>query len=317
MKFEKSGLPNHELVKKAFDLGWENQKDRYDYQTQHALRDIEYEADAHKRQLSALANAGQIPLDKVVSEQRKVDIQKEQAKQQTVDGLIMQREEDFLHNIVGPARLAASVAENPTPQLIAAALLRESVRSPVDFEKIQTSFGTEVSDVLKNYMHLEAYPTEKEKNLPTASDDVKRMCLIMSIGAMQSMVSVADKVSQQMMMEQQLQPGQDFKVMMVGGDSEARRMVKTAELVRGTDARLDEQFIQNFNRMSSKIDVGIKLEVGSDNKLIVKEVPREGFDGLFNGGGPGGPDQPPPNFNTPGMGGPSLGGGGGKGYGKI
>ena len=313
MKFEKSGLPNHDLVKKAFDLALLNQKDRYDYQTQHALRDIEYEADAHKRQLSALGNAGQLPLDKVISEQRKVDTQKEQAKQQAIDGLAMQREQDFSHNIVGPARLAAQVSENPTPQLIAAALLRESVRSPIDFEKICTNFGTEVSDVLKNYMHLEAYPTEKEKNLPASTDDVKRMSLIMAIGAMQSMISVAEKVTQQMMMEQQIQPGQEIKVMMVGGDSEARRMVRTAELVRGTDQRLDEQFVSSFNKMSGKIDVGIKVEVGADNKLVVREVPREGFDGMINGGGP---DQPPPNFNNPGNpGGPSSGGG--KGYGKI
>lgn len=316
MKFEKSGLPDNELVKKAFDLSWKNQKDRYDYQTQHALRDIEYEADAHKRQLTALGDAGQIPLDKVVGEQRKIDIQKEQARQQAVNGLALQREQDFSHNIVGPARLAATISENPTPQLVAASLLRESVRSPVDYESIRDSFGVEVSDVLKNYMHLEAYPTEKEKKLPEASEDVKRMSLIMAIGAMQSMISVADKATQQMLMQQQIQPGQEIKVVMVGGDDEARRMVRTAELVRGTDKRLDEQFVTHFNIMSAKIDIGIKIDVGADNKLIVREVPREGFDNMINGGGNGGPDQPPPNSNNSGAPrGPSSGGGGG--YGKI
>ena len=320
MKFEKSGLPDHALVKKAFELGWNNQKENASYQIEHAMRDIDYETDARKRQLSARGSAGQIPLDRVLHEQRKLDEQKEQVKKQAVEGLTAASEQYFMHNIVGPARLAVKVAENPTPQLVAAALLRESVRSPVDFETIRDDFGTEVSDILKNYMHLEAYPTEKEKKLPAASEDVKRMSLIMAIGSMQSMLNVADKVAQQMLMEQTIQPGQEIKVMMVGGDQEARRMVRTAELVRGTDKKLDEQFVAFFNKLSTKVDIGIKVEVGADNKLIVKEVPREGFDNMINGGGPGGPfmggspNVPPPDQG----GGPSQrGGGGGKGYGKI
>lgn len=314
MKFEKSGLPDHEMVKKAFDMSWENQKDRFDYQTQHAIKDIDAEIEAHKRQLTALGNAGQMPIDQVLGNKRKLDVQKEQAKQQIVNGLSLQREQDFLHNMVEPARLAASASENPTPQLVAAVLLRESVRSPIDFERIHDGFGPEVSGMLKNFMHLEAYPTEREKKLPDASDDVKRMSLLMAIGAMQSMIGVAERATRQMIENEGVMPGQDIRVVMVGGDTEARRMIRTAELTRGTDTKLDAQFVQSFNRMSAKIDIGLKLEVGADNKLIVREVPRADTDGPF-GGGPG----MPPNFfgndggGTPGA--PKTGGG--KGYGKI
>ncbi|MBI3440329.1 MAG: hypothetical protein HY052_00720 [Proteobacteria bacterium] len=256
MKFAESGLPNNKLVEDAFNYSHANVMSYRDEVMKDFTQQINQSHAAQLRQLDADKVAGTLSPDDYKKEKEALD--KMRDEQMKMGPRIVDRELDnnFNQRRLGPAQELVNNGEKASPELLAAVILNECVRSPLDYLKLAKKFGDKVADVIAQMQHIDVYPGERDANLAAANSDVKRAYmaqLITNLGDIMSQVKLMAKVS----------PGQ--KVMFADGQEEA--LFGNAKSVWGNDKKLDQRFVAVFNSAAEATTSPFRMEVDEKNNL--------------------------------------------------
>lgn len=257
MKFEDTKLPNVEVVKKAFNHAQENVQAL----VPEIKAQLESELEKAKEtliQLERLKESGQIDeqmytIYKAQNEQIKNRLEKDmpQVVAQQIDATLRQKVLPFALEL-------HAHSENTSPEVLAAALLLESAPDPVDFEEIVEKFGKEVSDPLKNVLHIDAHRSAaaQEANLAKASEDERRIFK----------AELAIDLLQLPLQARQLPPGMALKV-------NEESLFKPIKQLWGGDKKQDARLTDIFNKVTAVLKSPYKIEVNDNTPVLVKSLP--------------------------------------------
>ncbi len=276
MDFKNSGLPNNKLIEDAFNYSRAN------------AQNGQGEAFKSFQQQMEIFHGQQILMLDMEKEDGTMSDAEYKANKKALEDMLQQQlkagpaiiarelENMFDTRRVGPAKIAAQHSDSPSPELVAAVLLIECVRSPVDYKNIAAKFGDTVATMIAEVVHIDAYPSERDSNLSKAAPDTKRAYETLLITSL-------DQITAQIARSAKENPGQ--KIMFPPGQEE--QLYGDVKNIWGTDKKLDSRFMQAFNKASDAAASPYKLEV--DNKGALELVK-----GQISGKKPGGPKPPKP-----------------------
>jgi len=256
MDFATSGLPKNKLIEEAFN-----------YSRANAQSNSKEAFKSFQQQMEIFHNQQVMMLDMEKEDGSMSDAEYKANKKALEDMLnqqlkagpaIIARELENMFDTrrVGPAKIAAQHSDNASPDLIAAVLLIDCVRSPVDYKNIAAKFGDNVAGLIAEVVHIDAYPSERDGNLSKATPDTKRAyesLLITSLEQISSQIAKAAKEN----------PGQ--KIMFPPGQEE--QLYGDVKNIWGNDKKLDSRFMQAFNKASDAASSPYKLEVDNTGAL--------------------------------------------------
>lgn len=289
MKFLQSGLPSNNMLEEAFNYSFKNVMNTLDESMKSFTQQIGMLHDQHMLMLNADKKAGMSDDEYKMNKSALEKMRDEQLKMGP-PMITEELEKSFVARRLGPVKEAMTHSDNASPEVLAALLLTECVRSPVDFRNIEKTFGSAVASIIADVVHIDAYPSERDANINKASSEVKSVYQVL-------MITSLDQMTQQI--EQAIAANPMQKIMFPPGQEE--QIYTGAKLLRGNDKKLDARFIEVFNRASDAASSPYKLEVGTDGELeLIKGAvtPRKGKT----------PIVPPPKGPGNGNGGGGLGG---------
>lgn len=263
MKFYESGLPDSKLVEEAFDYSavntMSNQKD--------ALKNFSQQVvmmhSQNMMMLDAEKRMGSMSEDEY--DKQKKMLEKMRDDQMNAGPMLISEElgKMFVAKRVAPAKEIADHCTNAAPELIAAVLLIDCVRSPIDYQNIEKKFGSAVAGLIAEVVHIDAYPSERDTNLAKAGADTKRAYMSLLITSLDQIVEQIKRSSAMNPMHQAMfPPGQE------------EQLYSNAKLMWGNDAKLDARFVESFNKASEAASSVFKLEVDASGELeLVKGAP--------------------------------------------
>ncbi len=253
MLFKNTGLPNNKNIEKAYlyVLKWHSK--RFNEALEMDKTSIDNQM---KHQLEVVTQSGELDseqLERLKAEQIKIaDSLKKNIEKQ----LIEKRDKTFVAHVIEPALILAN-SNASEENAINAVLLLVTIRSPKDYDKIRKEFNSEVSDIIADILDVNSYPSEQTAKIPFLSDSSKRAKLSMLIGDLKSFIDIG----------KQLPQGQEL-ILTTGHDG-ARKTAEFAAAVRGVDSKLDDLFVEVFNKVANYVDTGFKIKVDKKtNKLI-------------------------------------------------
>lgn len=283
MLFKDSGLPNNKLVEDAFNHSRTNAQGNQKEALKSFKQQIEMIHSQNLMMLDMEKDAGGMKDDEY--KQNKIALERMRDDQLKMGPQLIARELDnmFEKRRVGPAKIAATHADATSSELVAAIMLIDCVRSPVDFQNINAKFGAKVSGLIAEVVHIDAYPSERDTNLAKASDDAKRAYQALVIMSLDQIVDQIKRAAK----ENPLQ-----KIMFPPGQEE--QIYGDVKNLWGTDKKLDAKFLDAFNKASDAASSPYKLEVGTDGSLeLVKGSVKAGPGVKPPKKGPGGPGPGP------------------------
>lgn len=281
MDFSNSKLPHSPLLEKAFKYSFDNIMSQL---PEHQKMVEEQIHGMHQQQLMFLEAERQNGMPEEQYKEQKEAIDKMLADQLKIvpamikDGLI----NNFENRRVRAALEIAHHCEKPVAELMAAVMLLDCVRSPLDYLAIEKNFGATVAGVIAELVHIDAYPSERNINLGAAADDTKRAYLaLMTTGLDMMVAQIRETIQMNPMMQPSFPPGQE------------QQFYFSANLVWGNDKKQDARFVDVFNQAASSLSSEFRMDIAADGSLeLVKGtggfgVPRIGFDPKKPPSGPG------------------------------
>jgi hypothetical protein len=266
MNFTDSGLPNNKLVEEAFNFSRANAQGNQKEALKSFQQQIEIIHSQNMMMLDMDRESGDMKDDEY--NRNKLSLERMRDDQLKMGPQLIARELDsmFEKRRVGPAKIAAQNADNATPELVAAIMLIDCVRSPVDYRNVTAKFGETVAGLIAEVVHIDAYPSEREVNLSKASADAKR--------AYQSLlITSLDQIVEQIARAAKEAPGQ--KIMFPPGQEE--QIYNDIKNLWGNDKKLDARFLDAFNKASDSAASPYKLEVDAGGALdLVKGSVKSG-----------------------------------------
>lgn len=182
-------------------------------------------------------------------EQKKTELKKQRAaelKEIATDN-IPDELQLKLHNIVGAATEIQEHSGKATPALIAAALLAECARDPVDCKKIEEKFGPAIGSMIAEILHIEAYPATRAENAAAADPDTKRLYMAEIINSFHQMYEMPPE--------------------------EAEAAFTEAKSVWGNDKKLDKRLISIFNKTANDLVSSYRMEISAKGRLELVHSP--------------------------------------------
>ena len=245
MRFQDSGLVNDKLVERAFNyaqaytqsLGKEllmNYKNAVtqNYEIEFRLLDLDLK--------DKIITPEQYEKEKAVLERERArDLQA--ATPETIRNAL---ERMFRNNALGIALEVQNHSDKATPAQIAAALLAQSARSPIDCKKIGKEFGEAIENMVANIVDVGVYPVERDEKTAAANDDTKRLLMAGLTNRFRKAagnLEPANKVS--------LQPGK------------AEEAFQEIKPLWGVDKKLDSRLVSVFNQVATTQKSSYTLEV--------------------------------------------------------
>lgn len=286
MEFKDSGLPQTKLVEDAFNFSkanaLSNEKD--------AMNDFKQQIDMifTQREMMLTMQKEDMGMPEADYEREKKKLEKGREEQMRMGPQLIRQELNnmFVNRRVGLAKEINNNTDKPTEELVAAVMLIDCVRSPLDYKNIAEKFGDGVADLIAEVVHIDAYPSEREDNLNKAAPDTKRAYLAMLVASL-------DGISKQVEKMAKTNPGQ--KIMFPPGQEET--LFRDAQPVWGNDKKLDSRFVDAFNKASASAGSVFRLEVDAKGELeLVKDsAPPPSANGMkLLGPGAKGPKPPKP-----------------------
>jgi hypothetical protein len=265
MRFEDTGLPDDKMVRDAYKqaraqalssalrqealLGYEELVDQY-YQEDMAGLLADY-LDGHITK--AEFNLEKRAIQEIREENRDIIIPKD---------LPAVLEQKFRDASLAPALEIHRHSENATPELISAALLAASVRSPVDCAAVAGKFGPVVAGIIAEKLHIDSYVTRRGKNLAAASADTKRLFMAGLSNQFRLNAAAARK------------KGDGQKLFLP--EHEAMEAFAEAQLLWGADKKLGKRLVSTFNSAARALESPFILEGGPRSDLtLVKTLPKK------------------------------------------
>jgi len=192
--------------------------------------------------------------------------------------------EMFTTKRAGPARELHQNSDGASPEVLAAVMLVDCVRSPIDYENIEKKFGGTVAGLVAEVAHIDAYPTERSENLKKAGADTKRAFIVRALTDMDVATKAIEKASKNPFARVMLPPGQE------------QELFADAQAVWGADKKLDARFLQLFNKFAEAANSTFRAEVDAKGELeLVKGAAPAKPPKLLPG--PKGPKPPKPPGN--------------------
>lgn len=255
MDFEKSGLPRHSLVEEAFDYSHANMMAN----EKEALRDFAQQIDMihaqHMMNLDMERKDSGMSEDAYLQQKKALEDMRDQQMKMGPHMVHEQLSLIFSARRVRPALEIAERAESPAPEVMAALLLLDAIRSPIDYRNIEGKFGTGVAGLIANLVHIDAYPTERPVTLGQADANVKSAYLALMISGLEQIIDQAAQAPGQHIF---FPPGQESQI----HDSFA--------LMWGNDAKLDAHAVELFNKVAEMTSSEYRMEASGKDLLLVK-----------------------------------------------
>jgi hypothetical protein len=256
MLFKDSGLPNEKLIEDAFNYSRANAQGGLKEQMAGLKQQVDMIYQQNLMMLDMERDAGNMKEDEYKMNKQALDkMRKDQmamAPQLIAQGL----EKLFEKRRVGPAKEIVENADKSSPELVAAVLLIDCVRSPLDYKNIAAKFGESVAGLIAEVVHIDAYPSERDDNIAKAAADTKRAYEALLISSLNQIVEQVQEMSKQ-------KPAQ--KIMFPPGQEE--QLYSDVKNVWGNDPKLDKRFMDAFNTAARAASSKFQLEVDKDGKL--------------------------------------------------
>lgn len=286
MDFEKSGLPKHDLLEKAFKYSWKDLAREIDLKMHYSRKNIEQFYASERKNVEMGIRLGKISKEQgqdILSRSRQAQSAEERSLQQLLPKRI---EHLFLRNRLKPA-LELVKTGDAAPELLAAIFLRDTVRSPKDFQEVSETFGSEVADVVAELRHSDIYLTQRENLLKEASHGVKRIQMVTIVGGLQDVLDIRSE---------------NKSIFVPEGQPEA--LFNLAKALRGTDEKLDQRFLEVFNAVGKENRFPFEIDLAEDGTMTLRKGPEK----QNNLPQHIAPKTPPKGPNGPGGGGGGIGG---------
>jgi len=282
MKFSESGLPSHRLVESAFEYSQKNILSRVNDEVRIFTQQVNMSFTQNLMMLDLEKQAGGMSDEEYKREKEQMDRLREQ--QIKIGPQLIEKElrNIFVTRRVGPAKELVTHADAPGPELLAAVMLVDCVRSPLDYKNVAEKFGPGVADLVAEIVHIDAYPSERVQNLGRAGVDTKRAYTALMISSMEQVLAQVERAAK-------AKPAQ--KIVFPPGQEE--QIFSDARLIWGADPKLEKRFLDAFNKASTAVSSPYRLEVDAAGAL-------EFVKGATAGPGPKiDPKKPKPNDPKP------------------
>ncbi len=265
MDFKSSGLPQVKLVEDAFNYSRANAQGN----SKEALKSFKQQIEIiHTQQMMMLdMDKEQTGMSDNEYKKQKKDLETLRDEQMKMGPALITRELEsmFDQRRVGPAKTVAQHADAASPEVLAAILLIDCVRSPLDYKNIAATFGDKVANLIAEVVHIDAYPSERDTNLAKAAPDTKRAYESLLISSLEGIVKQIQASAKE-------NPGQ--KIMFPPGQEE--QIYGDVKNIWGTDAKLDKKFMDAFNKAAGAAASPYTLETANDGTLeLVKGTAKQ------------------------------------------
>ncbi len=256
MNFDQSGLPPIQLVQDAFTHSFNYVKSAYDETFSAFEQQI---SRVHKSNLKMLEDAKK--RSKITEDEYKRELAdlEEMFKQQMKFGPTFVQNQltmNFTFNHLLPARELFKNSKNAAPEVIAALLLMECVRSPNDFKEIEKTYGPVVGGLVADLIHIEKYSSKREALFAQSSDNIKTAFSAQMIA---SLLGAA----------QQAQTSMKRGMIPSFPEGEEQNLLADIKRVWGVDRALDDRTLVVFNKTAEMLSSQLRLKRDEDGGVIL------------------------------------------------
>jgi len=248
MIFQNSGLLNDELVERAFDYA-QAYTQSLTTEMQMDYRQAISESYSLEFDLLALDLKNEL-LSPEEYEEEKAFLEKQRDKELNAlrpETIITKLEAMLRKDAVGAAQEIQKHSDKASPVLIAAALLAQCARSPLDCKKIEKEFGEAVAEMVAVILDVDAYPAARKEKTAAASDDTRRVLMAELINSFRYAAEHKDA------------PG--FK------PEEVEQSFSRAALLWNVDKKLDERLVAVFNQAAQVRSAPYTMEISEKGVL--------------------------------------------------
>lgn len=260
MKFEDTELLKDPAVEKAFNFA-QSYVARLAGETKEAMADAVREAyEDELYELEEARDLEEVSKDEYQTCKNELDDMLEKNLSTiTPEAVGMVLHQTLLNGYVGPAMEIQRHSDKPVPALIAAALVADCVRDPVDCKKVEEAFNPAIAGLAAELAHINAYPADSAENTLAASPDAKRLMLAQLCNAHAQRANAAIKAG----------PEGGFYFSL----SEAKETLEMAGLLFGEDKKLEARLVDVFNHANIIVNSPFRFEVRKDGALELTKGP--------------------------------------------
>lgn len=274
MKFEESGLPDNDIVRKAFDYSYDfiMSPPQMDAARQVYMAGLQHDYATDMNELQAHADQvkDQAHIQKHLDQ---INQQYEALGQQAPEKAKESLEQLFRDQYVGAAKIVQGAGKKNSTELIAATLVSHCMFSALDCEN---AYGQGLSDNIIG-LAIEVLdvvtarsPIERLQKLTFASTDAKRALMARGIASILSHRGVA-----LLEIERLREKHRDGKLILP--DDLAQSIFEEAAPLWGNDKKLDENLIKTFNSFSLEAKSDWMLKASQQNRLkLTKQFGADG-----------------------------------------
>jgi hypothetical protein len=182
-------------------------------------------------------------------------------------------------------------AGSASPDVMAAALVMDCLRSPVDAKNIAAALGDGIAGLAGEIAHIRAYPEEQGTLIQSASDDAKRLYMAIMIVEFSNLKRDAQKMKKDMP-----------EAAMSFSEGREQELHKNLMTLATADAALAKRAVATFNDVARELGSRYQMETGADDSifLVKGDAPRINDPSRLLPPKDGGDDKPkPPKPNGP------------------
>jgi hypothetical protein len=253
MHFRDSGLPNNKILQDAYNHSLAHAMALQQETLKHFTQDMHA---IHEQNMLALeADRKDKIIDEKTYKHEKETLEKMFQENLKMGPRIVEERllEIFKHRRLAPALELQQYSDNAQPELVAAILLYDTVRSPIDFANITKKFGETVAGLIAEWIHIDVYQSERDINLAKSGDDTKRVYLAYATASLNQNAEHLRRGGQLI-----VPPGME------------ENNFREAQKCWGQDQKLNARFVDVFNTLMGMVHSSFRIEVDSGKPQLVK-----------------------------------------------
>lgn len=261
MQFDNSGLPPIRLIEDAFNFSRQNILDRQPEMLVEFKRQINQMFDMEIETLRQMLKAGVVKQDEYDQEMKDLEQTREIQMKMGPELVGKAIDKDFANLRLRPARALFKALPSVAPEVVAGLLLVNTIRSPRDFQRVESTFGPVVAGVVADTIDIQAYSSKKAERLPAADPMVKSAIAGMILANFDSLCEQSAAMLKQ-----------GRKVIFPQGAEE--NFFRDIKSVMGADAGLDKALVENFNTTAKTLHSLFVIEKDAKGAFtLVKKDP--------------------------------------------
>jgi len=261
MQFDNSGLPPIRLIEDAFNYSRQNILDRQPEMLVEFKRQINQMFDMEIETLRQMLKSGVVKQDEFDLEMKDLEQTREIQMRMGPELVGKAIDKDFANLRLRPARALFKALPTVAPEVVAGLLLVNTIRSPRDFQRVESSFGPVVAAVVADTIDIQAYTAKKAERLPAADPLVRSAIAGMILANFDSLCEQSATMLKQ-----------GRKVIFPPGAEEI--FFRDIKAVTGADAGLDKALVESFNITAKTLHSLFVIEADAKGALtLVKKDP--------------------------------------------